>query len=218
MLLNNPAQVKLSIRHELLVLGIVKTDFIGRFEYMIQRKQTLYLFALVFIGVLLLWINPTYAWLDSINQQNSYELHYWNTYATPSKQSNKNLESANETPPNGLKNTQVGAQKDSNAKGAPEFFAFMTCLLATGSGFAAIFLFKKRVLQKKVVLFSAALCMVLVGLLGLRFMVMKSSDGNCISHVGIPMIWPVMMAFLALLGIIDINKDQEKVRSMDRIR
>ncbi len=128
---------------------------------MIQRRQTLYLFALGLIGVLLLWINPTYAWLDSKYQENSYELHYWNTYSNPATQGNKNLQSANVTSTKQAKNTPVVVQKDSNPKGAPEFFAFITCLLAVGSGFAAVFLFKKRTLQKKVCLiFCSTLCVI----------------------------------------------------------
>lgn len=48
---------------------------------MIQRIQTVYLFALFAIGLILIWQDPVYASFQGSKDPSSYVLMFWNSYA-----------------------------------------------------------------------------------------------------------------------------------------
>lgn len=158
---------------------------------MIQRIQTVYLLLVAVIAVFLLWLNPSYARFEKSGKSNFTELRYVST----------DFYENSETP------TQVGKWINVLVIGG-------ICL----GSLISIFLFKKRELQKKL-----AIYMCLLGALLIIFMVM---DYNTMSHQfpgnnnspGLLGIFPVIMVVLSFMAWRNIRKDENLLKSMDRIR
>ena len=81
--------------------------------------------------------------------------------------------------------------------------------------FIAIFLYKKRILQIRILVFSIVL---LLGLFGLFFYYTYASFKGAQVAFKIPVVFPVVAAILDFLAIRAIGKDEALVRSVDRIR
>uniref|UniRef100_UPI0032166FCC DUF4293 domain-containing protein n=1 Tax=uncultured Draconibacterium sp. TaxID=1573823 RepID=UPI0032166FCC len=79
----------------------------------------------------------------------------------------------------------------------------------------AIFLFKKRILQIRVLGFTIIL---LLGLFGMFFYFTYASFEEVKVAFKIPVVLPVVAAILDWLAIRSIGKDEALVRSLDRIR
>ncbi|MFV0365439.1 MAG: DUF4293 domain-containing protein [Mangrovibacterium sp.] len=80
---------------------------------------------------------------------------------------------------------------------------------------AAIFLYKNRILQMRMLTFAILLALGLTGLL--FFFVLKSFDDVTISY-HMAMSFPIVAAILNYLSIRAIGKDEALIRSVDRIR
>lgn len=80
---------------------------------------------------------------------------------------------------------------------------------------AVIFLYKKRILQIRILAFTIIL---LLGLLGLMFYFMHSGFENAQIAYKFPMTFPLIAAIIDYLAIRAIGKDEALVRSLDRIR
>ncbi len=78
-----------------------------------------------------------------------------------------------------------------------------------------IFLFKKRILQVRLMVFAILISLGLLGLL--FFFVHQSFDGATISYK-IPIVFPLVIVILDYLAIRSIGKDIALLRSTDRIR
>ncbi|MEY3860808.1 MAG: hypothetical protein RIS50_1089 [Bacteroidota bacterium] len=144
---------------------------------MIQRIQTVYLFVLFAIGLILAWQDPVYAWFDGQNQPRSYVLMFWNRY--------------------------TGTAPGEPVMYVADLMTMVVSLAAMAVGIIAIFLF---------------LCGLLLCVLLARFYIFKMGHEEYVGHLGIPLIWPVLMAISAGMAYRGIKADEEMVRSMDRIR
>jgi len=80
---------------------------------------------------------------------------------------------------------------------------------------AIIFMYKKRVLQIRILVFTIIL---LLGLTGLFFYFIYSGFTDVKVAFKVPMAFPVIVVILDYLAIRAIGKDEALVRSMDRIR
>ncbi len=78
-----------------------------------------------------------------------------------------------------------------------------------------LFLFKKRVLQMRMLTFTILLSLGFIGLL--IFFVQKSFQDPTISYK-IALSFPLIVAILDYLAIREIGKDEALIRSLDRIR
>ncbi len=79
----------------------------------------------------------------------------------------------------------------------------------------AVFMFKKRTLQIRILVFSIIL---MIGLFGLFYFFTYYSFDNAGISFKIPVIFPLIAVILDYLAIRNIRKDEELVRSIDRIR
>ena len=79
----------------------------------------------------------------------------------------------------------------------------------------AIFLYKKRILQIRILVFSIVL---LLGLFGLFFYFTYAGFTNAKVAFKIPVVFPVVAAILDFLAIRAIGKDEALIRSLNRIR
>ena len=159
---------------------------------MIQRIQTVYLFVLFAIGLILAWQDPVYAWFDGQNQPSSYVLMFWNSY--------------------------TGTAPGEPVMYVADLMTMVVSLAAMAVGIIAIFLFKNRKFQMRMVLSALMLCGLLLCVLLARFYIFKMGYEEYVGHLGIPLIWPVLMAISAGMAYRGIKADEEMVRSMDRIR
>lgn len=159
---------------------------------MIQRIQTVYLFALFAIGLIMIWQDPVYAWFDGVDQPSSYVLMFWNSYS--------------------------GTGPGQTAIYVPDLMTIVVSLAAMAVGVISIFMFKHRKMQLRMVLTSLMLCLLLVGVMLARYFIFQGGHKEFVGHFGIPLIWPLLMAFSAALAYRGIKSDDEMVRSMDRIR
>ncbi len=81
--------------------------------------------------------------------------------------------------------------------------------------FVVIFLYKKRILQIRILVFSIVL---LLGLFGLFFYFTYAGfDGTKVAFK-IPVVFPIIAAILDFLAIRAIGKDEALIRSLNRIR
>ncbi len=81
--------------------------------------------------------------------------------------------------------------------------------------FIIIFMYKKRILQIRLTVFTIIL---LIGLFGLFFYFTYAGFDDIQVAFKIPVAFPVVAAILDYLAIRGIGKDEALVRSMDRIR
>lgn len=93
------------------------------------------------------------------------------------------------------------------------FLAFITTLL----NFIIIFLYKKRILQMRLTVYNTIL---LIGLQGVIFYSIYNTSYNINAEVFLQYtaILPVVISILHLIAFKYIKKDEELVRSADRIR
>ena len=80
-----------------------------------------------------------------------------------------------------------------------------------------IFLYKKRVLQYKLANFTVLLNMLMIGLFFSLSYIKDNLMGSSI-HYQIGSFLPILSAFFCYLAALHIKKDEELVRSADRIR
>ncbi len=92
---------------------------------------------------------------------------------------------------------------------------FILISIITIIHFAVIFLYKKRILQIRILVFSIVL---LLGLFGLFFYFPYSGFTGVKVAFKIPVVFPVVAAILDFLAIRSIGKDEALVRSLNRIR
>ncbi len=88
-------------------------------------------------------------------------------------------------------------------------------ILITLLHFIVIFLYKKRILQIRILVFTIVL---LVGLFGMFFYFTYAGFTDVKVAFKIPVIFPVIAAILDFLAIRAIGKDEALVRSLNRIR
>ncbi len=81
--------------------------------------------------------------------------------------------------------------------------------------FVAIFMYKKRIRQMRIVVFTIIL---LLGLFGLFFYFSYAAFNNAQVAYKVPMVFPLIAIIIDYLAIRAIGKDEELVRSLDRIR
>jgi hypothetical protein len=62
------------------------------------------------------------------------------------------------------------------------------------------------------------MCLLLLGVLFLRYYLLMRSHPELVGHLGFPLVWPVVMAASAFMAYKSIKADEEMVRGMDRIR
>ena len=91
----------------------------------------------------------------------------------------------------------------------------MFIVLITLLHILAIFLYKKRILQIRILVFTIIL---LIGLLGVILYFMHASFTNIEVEYKIPLAFPLIAVILDYLAIRAIGKDEALVRSLDRIR
>lgn len=78
-----------------------------------------------------------------------------------------------------------------------------------------IFLYKKRILQIRILVFSIVL---LLGLFGLFFYFTYAGFTDAQVAFKIPVVFPIVAAILDFLAIRSIGKDEALIRSLNRIR
>lgn len=81
--------------------------------------------------------------------------------------------------------------------------------------FVVIFLYKKRILQIRILVFTIIL---LLGLFGLFFYFTYTGFNDVKVAFKVPIVFPVVAAILDFLAIRAIGKDEALIRSLDRIR
>lgn len=159
---------------------------------MIQRIQTVYLFALFAIGFILIWQDPVYAYFDGATEPGSYVLMFWNSYS--------------------------GTSPGKPVIYIPDMMTILISIAAMAFGVISIFFYKNRKFQMRMVLSSLMLCVLLECVLLTRYFTFQAGHDNHSGHLGIALIWPVLMSISALMAYRGIKADEEMVRSMDRIR
>lgn len=161
---------------------------------MIQRIQTLYLLAIVALGITLCFV-PV---LQLVTPEEAAELHIYQLSA------------------GGLDEiTSDPCQPDVSLQGL--WGLMLTTVLIPLLALVDIFLFKKRILQARLNIFLAMLCLGYYGVLALYVWLAKISLGvewHIIPWASIPLICFV----LTLMATRAILKDEALVRAADRIR
>lgn len=159
---------------------------------MIQRIQTVYLFAVFAIGLVLIWQDPVYAWFDGVNEPSSYVLMFWNSY--------------------------VGSAPGNNVLYTADLMTMFVSLSAMAVSILSIFFFKNRKFQMKMVMGATLLCVMLLVVMLARYYIIKLGHPEFVGHLGIPLIWPGLMAISGYMAYRGVRADEQMVRSMDRIR
>ena len=150
---------------------------------MIQRIQTLYLLAVVALGIALVWL-PV---VELVTPEEATELQIWE------------LSALGGAPLQGL------------------WGLLVTTLLIPVLALIDIFLFKKRILQARLNIFTVLLCLGYYGVLAIYIWLAKMSmnlDWHIMPSAAIPLICLV----LTLMATRAILKDEALVRAADRIR
>lgn len=150
---------------------------------MIQRIQTLYLLAVVVLGILLIW-QPV---VQFVTPEEAAELQIWD------------LSALGGAPIQGVWGLLVAT------------------LLIPLLALVDIFLYKKRILQARLNIFTIMLCLGYYGVLALYIWLAKMSlgvDWHILPWASIPLICLV----LTLMATRRILKDEALVRAADRLR
>lgn len=150
---------------------------------MIQRIQTLYLLAVVVLGILLIW-QPV---VQFVTPEEAAELQIWDLSA-------------------------LGGAPIQGVWGL-----LVTTLLIPLLALVDIFLYKKRILQARLNIFTIMLCLGYYGVLALYIWLAKMSlgvDWHILPWASIPLICLV----LTLMATRRILKDEALVRAADRLR
>ena len=165
-----------------------------KFKEMIQRIQTLYLLAVVAFGVALIFL-PV---LQLVSPEEAAELHIYNLSAT------------------GLEEITCDQCQPAVQLHGLWGLALTTALIPL-LAFIDIFLFKKRLLQARLNIFSAMLCLGYYGVLAIYIWLAKMSlgvDWHILPWASIPAVCLV----LTLMATRRILKDEALVRAADRLR
>ena len=150
---------------------------------MIQRIQTLYLLAVVALGIALIWL-PV---VQFVTPQEATELQIWE------------LNALGGAPLQGL------------------WGLLVTTALIPLLALVDIFLYKKRILQARLNIFTVMLCLGYYGVLAIYIWLAKMSmgmDWHILPSASIPLVCLV----LTLMATRRILKDEALVRAADRIR
>jgi hypothetical protein len=150
---------------------------------MIQRIQTLYLLAVVILGIILIW-QPV---VQLVTPESAEELQIW----------------------------------ELNALGGAPLQGLWGLLLSTALipllALIDIFLYRKRILQARLNIFTVMLCLGYYGVLAIYIWLAKMSmgvDWHILPWAAIPLICMV----LTIMATRRILKDEALVRAADRIR
>jgi hypothetical protein len=92
---------------------------------------------------------------------------------------------------------------------------FLFILLVALIHFVVIFLYKKRILQMRILVFTIVL---LLGLFGMFFYFAYAGFADAKAAFKIPVVFPIVAAILDFLAIRGIGKDEALIRSLNRIR
>ncbi len=150
---------------------------------MIQRIQTLYLLAVVALGIALIWL-PV---VQFVTPEEAAELHVWK------------LTALGGVPLQGL------------------WGLLVTTLLIPVLALMDIFLFKKRILQARLNIFTVMLCLGYYGVLAIYIWQAKLAlgvDWHILPYASFPLVCMVLI----LMATRRILKDEALVRAADRIR
>lgn len=158
---------------------------------MIQRIQSVYLLLVALIATFLVFANPRYAGFTGTAKNDASELHYVSTQ----------IYKGSEVP--------TTVEKWINV--------LILIGIAAGSLFA-IFLYKKRELQKKLAIYMCLLTAVLVLIMVMDFNSMRGQFPDSNSYPGLWSIFPIGMLVFLFLAWRSIRKDEDLLKSMDRIR
>ncbi len=161
---------------------------------MIQRIQTIYLLAIVALGITLVFV-PV---LQLVTPEAAAELHIYNLSA----------EGLSEI-------TGEDCQPTVHLQGL--WGLLLTTLLIPGLALIDIFLYKKRLLQARLNIFLAMICLGYYGVLAIYVWLAKTAmevDWHILPWASTPLICFV----LTLMATRRILKDEALVRAADRIR
>lgn len=150
---------------------------------MIQRIQTLYLLAVVALGIALIWL-PV---VEFVTPEEASELQIWE------------MTSIGGVPLHGLWGLLVAT------------------LLIPALALVDIFLFKKRILQARLNIFTAMLCLGYYGVLAIYVWQAKLALGVD-WHIMPWASFPLVCFVLTIMATRRILKDEALVRAADRIR
>lgn len=150
---------------------------------MIQRIQTLYLLAVVALGIALIWL-PV---VEFVTPEEASELQIWE------------MTSIGGVPLHGLWGLLVAT------------------LLIPALALVDIFLFKKRILQARLNIFTAMLCLGYYGVLAIYIWQAKLALGVD-WHIMPWASFPLVCFVLTIMATRRILKDEALVRAADRIR
>ncbi len=157
---------------------------------MLQRIQTVFLFlAIVFIALSVILPIAFYSNLTTANQ---FEYSILN-FLSP---------------------------KNPNNLGFNSLPLFVPAAISIVLSIAALFMFKKRKLQINLTIYSIVFNVVYVGLLAYYILSVFSNSASkdvTVSH-HYPLIFPIIALIFSFLAIRGIKKDDELVKSLDRLR
>ena len=91
-------------------------------------------------------------------------------------------------------------------------------LLVMSVSILSIFFCKNRKFQLKMVLRTTLLCVLILMVMLGRYYIFKWGHADFVGQLGIPLIWPGLMAISRYMAYRGVKADEEMVRSMDRIR
>lgn len=194
---------------------------------MIQRIQTLYLLLIVALGIALCFLPVVQLTTpEEAAQQHMYEMKaigleeveirtYQNTPTSSSPSESGDSEQQTLTPSEGLGEVLEG-EVEGNLEGM--WGLLLTTLCIPVLALVDIFLYRKRILQARLNIFLAVLCVGYYGILAMFIWFAKMNLGTTEWHLyawsGIPLICLV----LTLMATRRILKDEALVRAADRLR
>ncbi|MBS3915285.1 MAG: DUF4293 domain-containing protein [Bacteroidetes bacterium] len=157
---------------------------------MIQRKQSLYLLLIFLFAALCLFGNLKYAGFSDKEDKNKTELRYTTTEITQ-------------------ENSQHSVAK------------WINVLILASIGIMAlinIFLFKNRELQKKLCIYLTLVSALLILVMVLDFNTTRNTYPDSATYPGVFSVFPVVMILLSFMAWRGVRKDENLLKSMDRIR
>ena len=161
---------------------------------MIQRIQTLYLLAVVALGIALIWL-PV---VQLVTPEEAAELHIYNLSSVGME------EITNHQSP--ITNSLQGL-----------WGLLVTTILIPVLALVDIFLYKKRILQARLNIFSVLLCLGYYGVLAIYIWLANMTLGTD-WHILPWAAFPLVCMVLTLMATRAILKDEALVRAADRIR
>jgi hypothetical protein len=163
---------------------------------MIQRIQTLYLFLIFAIALLLMLSNPIYA---EFRMKHGFNpefvlMQYWSQFSVSTE-------------------SQIPVYS----------YKLLNMILLVLVGFGSlvnIFLFRSRKIQLKSVGILVLCSFLFFAILLLDYFMTKNQfENNSISTtLGYQIVWPLLMFIFSILAYLGIRHDERLVQSMDRIR